>query len=140
MAEVTCPTCEWRFEVPEARNWQQRQCPSCGRVLEVLGGRAIVAEDLSTVDADAEPAVSRHAMLAYYLSLGGLVPCVGILPAVGAMVFGFWALRLARVQADEHSVARANTAVVLGGVMVMVWGLAMLFAAFFSTIPIPPPS
>jgi hypothetical protein len=140
MAEVTCPTCEWRFEAPEADEWRQRKCPSCGEVIEVLGRRAVVREDSSPIDGATGSTASRSAARAHDLALLGLIPCVGILPAVGAMVFGFRALRLARAQADKESVARANTAVVLGGVMVVVWGIAMLVAAFFSTIPIPPPS
>ena len=68
------------------------------------------------------PYKNGPALLAYYCGLFSLLPCIGILLSIPALVLGIWGLRnRARNPAVKGSV-HAWIGIVMGGLMTLIWG------------------
>ena len=66
------------------------------------------------------------ALIAYYLGIFALLPCIGIVPGAAAFILGIIGLQQrARNPAIKGSV-HAWIGIVLGGLMTLVWGAAIV--------------
>ena len=62
------------------------------------------------------------ALLAYYLGLASLLPCIGIFFAVPALVLGIIGLRKRAQNPAVKGSVHAWIGIVLGGLMTLLWG------------------
>ena len=72
------------------------------------------------------PYKNMPALLAYYLGLASLLPCVGILFAIPALVLGILGLRKRAQNPAVKGSVHAWIGIVLGGLMTLLWGGLML--------------
>lgn len=68
------------------------------------------------------PYKNMPALLAYYLGLASLLPCVGILFGIPAFVLGILGLRKRAQNPAVKGSVHAWIGIVLGGLMTLIWG------------------
>ncbi|MBC8354487.1 MAG: DUF4190 domain-containing protein [Planctomycetes bacterium] len=66
------------------------------------------------------------ALLAYYLGLFSLFPCIGLFLAIPAFVLGIKGLRKRREDPAVKGSVHAWIGIVMGGLMTVVWGVAWI--------------
>ena len=111
MRDVTCPKCGMRLSVDETAD--EAACPGCNETLSLAtstapagqqpGGQAIrAAEPVSEpLPAGLEiliPLRNMPALVAYYLGVFSLAPCIGLVLAIPACICGIIGL----VKASRH--------------------------------------
>jgi len=74
------------------------------------------------------PYKNPAALIAYYLGLFSLFPCVGILLAVPAVVLGIIGLQKRKANPAVKGSVHAWIGIVLGGLMTMLWGSMLAFS------------
>jgi len=74
------------------------------------------------------PYKNMPALLAYYLGLASLIPCLGFFLGIASFVLGIIGLRKRAKNPAVKGSVHAWIGIVLGGVMALVWGAAMGFA------------
>lgn len=65
------------------------------------------------------------ALLAYYLGIFSLIPCLGIFAAVPAFVLGIIGLRKRKQNPVIKGSAHAWIGIILGGLFTLIWGAAI---------------
>ena len=65
------------------------------------------------------------ALIAYYLGIFALLPCIGIVPAVPALVLGIIGLQQRAKNPAIKGSVHAWIGIVLGALMTLVWGAAI---------------
>lgn len=138
MTRGTCPGCEAVLAVVDGR-WTVASegkpsaaqgtipCPSCGELNDANNYRCVYCDDLlhpeeaapppSAVDSSLEtliPYRNAYALAAYYLGVFALIPCVGLILAVLAIIFGALGLRAAREHPQTKGKGHAIAGIVLG--------------------------
>ena len=81
------------------------------------------------------PYKNPHALIAYYLGLFSLFPCLGLLLAIPAFILGIMGLKRVKANPAIRGTVHAWIGVVMGGLMTVVWSAAIviaLLAAAFS--------
>jgi hypothetical protein len=73
------------------------------------------------------PYKNPQALTAYYLAVFSLIPCFGLLLAIPALVLGITGLRKARENPERKGKAHAWTGIILGGLMILLWGGCTIF-------------
>jgi hypothetical protein len=73
------------------------------------------------------PTGNKPSLVAYYASIGSLIPLLGIVPGVIAIVFGVKGVRLVRRHPEVRGGIHAWFGLILGGVFTLVWIAALLF-------------
>lgn len=84
------------------------------------------------------PYKNPRALIAYYVSLFALIPFVGLLFSVPAIVFGILALRASAKRPEIKGVTHAWVGIVLGASMTIAWcGIAirLIFALMVQPYP-----
>lgn len=79
------------------------------------------------------PYKNPHALIAYYLGLFSLFPCLGLLLAIPALILGIMGLRRVKANPVIRGSVHAWIGIVMGGMMTLVWSTAIaiaLIAAF----------
>ncbi len=74
------------------------------------------------------PYKNPHALIAYYLGLFSLFPCLGLLLAIPAFVLGIMGLRRAKQNPVIKGTVHAWIGVIMGGLMTVVWSAAIIIA------------
>ncbi len=74
------------------------------------------------------PYKNPHALIAYYLGLFSLFPCVGLLLAIPAFILGIMGWRRYRANPIIRGQVHAWIGIVMGGLFTVIWSLAILFA------------
>jgi hypothetical protein len=77
------------------------------------------------------PTGNKPALIAYYTSLAALVPGLGIVAGIVAVIFGVRGIRLARAHPEVRGGLHAWFGVILGGFFALVWiaGIALIVVA-----------
>ena len=74
------------------------------------------------------PYKNMPALMAYYFGIFSLLPAIGLVTALPALVLGFIGLRVKRKNPAAKGTAHAIVGIVLGGIMLFVWtGLIAMF-------------
>jgi len=117
---VSCPACN------EPVSHAAAACPHCGHPLHQSTGEEAVATVV--------PYRNPSALIAYYLGVFSLVPCLGLILAPFAFALGIIGLRYRKRNPQAHGLAHAWIGVIIGGlsvlghvavfVLVFGWGLA----------------
>jgi Domain of unknown function (DUF4190) len=74
------------------------------------------------------PYKNPHALIAYYLGLFSLFPCVGLLLAIPAFILGIMGLKRVKENPAIKGTVHAWIGIVMGGLMTVVWSAAIVFA------------
>lgn len=72
------------------------------------------------------PYKNMPALLAYYLGLFSLFPCLGLFLAIPAFVLGIMGLRKRKQNPAVKGSVHAWIGIVLGGIFTLVWGAAWI--------------
>lgn len=72
------------------------------------------------------PYKNPHALIAYYLGLFSLFPCVGLLLAIPAFILGIMGLKRYKANPIIHGSVHAWIGIVMGGLMTLVWSASIL--------------
>jgi hypothetical protein len=75
------------------------------------------------------PVTNPAALTAYYLGVFSLIPCVGLLLAIPALILGIIGLKKAKQNPQIKGTVHAWVGIVLGALMTLLWGgggIAML--------------
>jgi hypothetical protein len=72
------------------------------------------------------PYKNPPALLGYYLSVFSLIPVVGLILAIPAVILGFVGLKRAKKVPGSKGTAHAWTALILGGISTLLWGSAIV--------------
>ena len=73
------------------------------------------------------PYKNAPALIAYYLGLFSLLPCVGLFLAIPAVILGIVGLRKRAANPAIKGAIHAWIGIVGGGLMTLVWGAAWVF-------------
>lgn len=74
------------------------------------------------------PYKNPSALTAYYLSVFSLIPCIGLLLGIPAVVLGFRGLKFQKENPHASGVAHAWVGIILGGLTSLTWlALIVLF-------------
>jgi len=116
---MRCLTCG--VEIAEGRQYCDRCAAFAGGVPTASGA----SDTLSKI----VPYRNKPALIGYYLAVFSLIPCIGLLLAIAAVVLGIKGLAVARQTPEAHGKAHAWIAIVLGGLMLILQGAcAVMFA------------
>jgi len=72
------------------------------------------------------PYKNMPALLAYYLGLFSLFPCLGLFLAIPALVLGIMGLRKRKENPAVKGSVHAWIGIVMGGIFTLVWGAAWI--------------
>ena len=72
------------------------------------------------------PYKNLPALLAYYLGLASLLPCVGLLFAIPALILGILGLRKRAQNPAVKGSVHAWIGIVMGGLFTLIWGAAII--------------
>lgn len=72
------------------------------------------------------PYKNPHALIAYYLGLFSLFPCLGLLLAIPAFILGIMGLKRYKANPIIHGSVHAWIGIIMGGLMTVVWSAAIL--------------
>lgn len=87
--------------------------------LSTFFGTACGADDpVSTIIPHKNP----PALIGYYLGVFSLIPCVGFLLGIPALILGIVGLKKSKEAPGSKGKAHAWTAIVLGSIAIAVWG------------------
>jgi hypothetical protein len=78
------------------------------------------------------PTKNPSALVAYYLGVFSLIPCLGLLLAIPALILGIKGLTFAKEHPETKGKAHAWVGIIMGGLFTLIWGgllIAMLVAA-----------
>ena len=110
---MRCPACD----APNPRD--AVRCEECGERLPRRSRRPDPDEE--DYEGGAEEAVATiipfrnvPALIAYYLGIFGLIPCVGLVLGPAALILGIIGWRKARAQSKAHGTGHAIAGIVLG--------------------------
>jgi hypothetical protein len=70
------------------------------------------------------PYKNPHALIAYYLGLFSLLPCIGLFLAIPAFVLGIMGLRKRAQNPAIKGSVHAWIGIVMGGFLTLIWGAA----------------
>lgn len=73
------------------------------------------------------PYKNAPALIAYYLGLFSLFPCIGLFLAIPAFILGIIGLRKRQQNPAVKGSVHAWIGIVMGGLMTLVWGAAWVF-------------
>ncbi len=74
------------------------------------------------------PYKNPHALIAYYLGLFSLLPCVGIALAIPALILGVIGLRNRNRNPQIRGSVHAWIGIVMGSLMTLLWGTVLILA------------
>jgi hypothetical protein len=99
---------------------QQRPVPGYG-----YGGAAARKESPGLI-----PYHNKPALFGYYFSVFSLIPCFGLPLGVTAIVLGMIGLRKHREDPSIKGKGHALTALILGGLTTLAWGVLLVLAIY----------
>jgi hypothetical protein len=73
------------------------------------------------------PYKNGPALIAYYLGVFSVLPCIGIFLAVPALILGILGLRKRRRNPAVKGSVHAWIGIVMGGLFTLIWGAALIF-------------
>jgi len=79
------------------------------------------------------PTKNPNALIAYYLGVFSLIPCIGLLLAVPALILGIKGLKFANEHPESKGKAHALVGIIMGGLFTLIWG-GLLIITLISAI------
>ncbi len=76
------------------------------------------------------PYKNPPALIAYYLGLLSLLPCLGLFAAVPALILGIMGLKKRRENPVVKGSVHAWIGIILGGLFTLIWGAAIVLTIF----------
>jgi|GEM_PF-769879 len=73
------------------------------------------------------PYKNPQALTAYYLAIASLIPCIGLLAGVPAVILGLKGLKRVKREPWVKGTAHAWIGIILGGLMSLIWLGGLLF-------------
>lgn len=89
-----------------------------------------VMEPLGDATGGVIPYKNPQALLAYYLGMFGMIPCLGMLFSIPAIVLGFYGLRAARITPSIKGTVHARIGIVLGLIATLLTTIGVVIAIF----------
>ncbi len=80
------------------------------------------------------PYKNPHALIAYYLGLFSLFPCVGLLLAIPAFILGIMGLKRYKLNPVIRGSVHAWIGIIMGGSMTVVWSAVIIVIIVASII------
>lgn len=74
------------------------------------------------------PYKNAPALISYYLGIFSLVPCLGLIAAIPAVILGVIGLQKVRQNPVIKGTVHAWIGIVLGGICTLLWGAAIIMA------------
>ena len=68
------------------------------------------------------PYKNPPALIGYYLGVFSLIPCVGFILGIPALILGIVGLKKAKAAPGSKGKAHAWTAIILGSLAILIWG------------------
>ena len=115
---MTCTACGAESELP------QEVCAICGARQAPQG----VAE-LGDATGGIIPYKNPAALVAYYLGIFSILPCIGIPMGLTAVVLGIIGLRKRKQTPQVKGSVHAWIGIVAGGIMAIVWVIAIVLVS-----------
>jgi hypothetical protein len=72
------------------------------------------------------PYKNMHALVAYYLGVFSVIPCIGLFLGVAAVILGIIGLKKRNANPVIKGSAHAWIGIIVGGFFALVWGAAMV--------------
>jgi hypothetical protein len=113
---VICPRC--KEEIPPGAE----VCALCD-----LPGAAPEVQDSGVMGAII-PTKNSKALLAYYLGVFSIIPCIGSPLGIAAFVLGLQGLKLAKSNPLAKGTVHAWVGIVLGGIFGLLWTVGIVVA------------
>lgn len=116
---VPCPVCG------ESIAARAKKCRYCG---EAIGPDAIEAPPAAgDVTGGVIPYKNMPALLAYYLAVFSLIPCIGAILGLAALFLGIRGLGHARLHPEARGQVHAWIGILVGGSLGLLWTALTLF-------------
>jgi hypothetical protein len=112
---ISCPACN------EPVSRAATACPHCGHPLQQSTGDEAVATVV--------PYRNPQALIAYYLGVFSLMPCLGLVLAPFAFVLGILGLRHRRRNPQAHGLAHARIGIIIGGLSILAHAAVFVLIA-----------
>ncbi len=74
------------------------------------------------------PYKNPHALIAYYLGLFSLFPCIGLLLAIPAFILGIMGYRRYKANPIIHGSVHAWIGIIMGGTMTLIWSALLILS------------
>jgi hypothetical protein len=143
---LACPTCGVQLDAPQSDAGKTIACTACGaKMLVPQEAPAAPAAQPVPPSSQGDPAAARPpiptdntlgglipvrntaALVAYYLGIFSIIPCLGIPMGVAALVFGIKGLKLARLHPEVKGKAHAWVGIICGGFFAFIYFAALVF-------------
>jgi len=72
------------------------------------------------------PTKNPCALIAYYLGVFSLIPCIGLLLAIPALILGIKGLSFYNQHPEAKGKAHALVGIIMGGLFTLIWGGLMV--------------
>ena len=72
------------------------------------------------------PTKNPCALIAYYLGVFSLIPCIGLLLAIPALILGIKGLSFYNQHPEAKGKAHALVGIIMGGLFTLIWGGLMI--------------
>jgi hypothetical protein len=122
-----CPQCGTQNE---DNNFK---CTNCGQVLHPEP--KIVVDTGDNVIASIIPYKNKSALIAYYLAVFSIIPCLGIILGIAAFILGLMGLRYAKKHPEAKGKVHAWVGIIIGGFFAILYlflTISMLGIGFVS--------
>tara|TARA_B100000029_G_scaffold469843_1_gene508081 strand:+ start:1850 stop:2212 length:363 start_codon:yes stop_codon:yes gene_type:complete len=73
------------------------------------------------------PYKNQPALVAYYLGLFSLLPCIGVVLAIPAFILGIMGLKKRKENPAVKGSVHAWIGIIMGGIFALVWGGVIVF-------------
>ena len=73
-------------------------------------------------------------MIAYYLGVGSIIPCVGLVLAIPALILGIKGVKFAKEHPEAKGTVHAWVGVIMGGLFTLLWGGGLILALVSSAM------
>ena len=80
------------------------------------------------------PYKNPQALIAYYLAVFSVIPCMGFWTGIAALVLGILGLKHRRLHPESKGSVHAWIGIILGGGMALIWLSVFIFAMVMSTL------
>jgi uncharacterized membrane protein YvbJ len=121
-----CPQCGTQ------NNDNNFKCTSCGQILHPEP--KIVVETGDNVLATIIPYKNTSALIAYYLGVFSIIPCIGIILGIAAFILGLKGLSFAKKHPEVKGKVHAWIGIIVGGffgILYLILTISMLSIGLF---------
>jgi len=74
------------------------------------------------------PTKNPNALIAYYLGVFSLIPCLGLILAIPALILGLKGLKFANEHPETKGKAHAWVGIIMGALFTLIWGGLIIMA------------